>query len=532
MKKKLVIMVLAALVSASALSAGGNTQNRATAGGAVRITATYPHFGGIPTDTIVGKAWHSLMEQKTGQKLEIQWNYVPYGEYGEKTNLMMAANDITDLTYIFGHENAAPYEAQGIFEDLSKHWDKMPNYAAYLETVPYGKQRVFNSDGTLYFSGGGGLARIKSGIDIGGAFVIRQDTFQKHNIKPFATTDDLYQAAKQLKALYPQSYPISWWRFSLPDTFATQTGIYDNGNQYVYGPTEPNFRTMLVWLNKLYAEGLLDPETFTQNDDTRTRKALNGNTFIQLGLWDDQLVNWNNKTDATWAWIKAPSHPGIPNGWQADWGVNTNSIANSEATYIKAGAKNMDTLIRICDASFEADTIRLISWGVEGQSYTLKADGTPTFVDKFRNAPNGNFWVVGDEYGIRISSKYRPGIQGPWDGSTLPDLQPADPAVIDGQYVKVVWMTAFPDATFPTDPMFPPWVKNNYPIAFTPDESNANASILTAIQTYYDEQFVKFINGSLAINDANWNNYVNTIKGMNIQKVLDMYNTKAAAFKR
>jgi putative aldouronate transport system substrate-binding protein len=249
-----------------------------------------------------------------------------------------------------------------------------------------------------------------------------------------------------------------------------------------------------------------------------------------LGFWEDQLVNWNNKTEAVWAFTKSVNDPAIGTGWQGVFFNYEYSIGLEEATYVKAGAKNMDTLIKLCDASFDPETIKLVTWGVEGVSYTLKSDGSPTYVQKYHDAPNGNYWIVGDDYGTRISSKYRPGLQGVWDLGSTVDPLPPQPAVIDNKYVEVVWPLAFPDVHYPTDPQFPPWGKA-YPISFSSDESNANASVMNAITTYYNEQNVKFITGETKLDNTTWNDYVNRVKGMGLQRVLDSYNAKAAAFK-
>jgi putative aldouronate transport system substrate-binding protein len=528
MEKRILAALLIGIICCGALFAGGGSQARAS-GGAVRITATYPHFGGIPTDTpIGGKAWLELMEKKTGSKLDIAWNYIPFSEYREKMNILLAANDISDLTYITSRTPAIPYERQGLFEDISKHWDKLPNYQAFLAKSPYGMEKVTNSDGTRYFFPSGSLQRKEKGLFIGNPFAIRQDTFQQLNIKPPATTDELLEAGRKLKAAYPDKYPITWWSFALPYTYKTNTGLYWNGSRFVYGPTEDNYRAMLVFLNRLYTEKLLDPETFTQNDETRTRKALNGSNFIQLGHYEDALIRWTNVAGSTaeWAFTLAPTDPAIGPGWQSVWNVNENEINTGESTYIKAGAKNMDLLLRLCDLSYDPEVIRLQNWGLEGVTYTLKPDGKPTYVAKFHEAEN--FWLVGDDYGIRISSKYRPGLQGPADYGAIFDVEKPLRAYLNGQYVMVKWPEAFDDRVFPTDPWVPPHTRTP-PVQFTPDEANANSTILTAVQTYIDEQRVKFITGDADFNQ--WNDYLNRIKSMNIDSVLDMYNRKAAAFR-
>ncbi|GHT94069.1 sugar ABC transporter substrate-binding protein [Spirochaetia bacterium] len=528
MMKKFLVTAAIALVSVSTVFAAGGNQ-AAGSGNAVKITATYWHFGGIVSETIVGKAWEELMEKKLGVDLDITWNFIPQGEYNEKLNIILATNDLTDLTFIPNKGIAAPYEGQGIFEDISKHWDKLPNFAAYLKNVKYGLESISNADGTIYGFFNGGLIEGRKGVAISTPMAIRYDTFQQLGIKPPETTVELLDAARKLKAAFPDKYPVAGGVNSLAYTYKTSGGIYWDGAKYVYGPITDNYKNMLLYLNRLYTEKLLDPESFTDNTDARTRKAINDSTYIFLSSWFNAIndYNLNENFKGIWANILNVDDPATGPGWKPIGNSNEPTIAyNGEGTYIKAGAKNMDILLKLCDLQYDPETIRLISWGIEGLTYTLKSDGSPTFVEKFHQSDN--FWAVGDEYGIRASTKFRPGLQGPTDLMAYLDCAPLEYAFIDGKLVQVSWEVAFPNEPWPTSPWIPP---NAFelPIQFTPDENNANSVITTAVGTYVEESRMKFITGELNFNQ--WDAYVAQVKRMNIQQVLDMRDRKAAAFK-
>jgi putative aldouronate transport system substrate-binding protein len=530
-KKTFAVSLVMLLLISAGLFARGN--QAASSSGGLRITATYRSYGGIPTDTIIGKAWHALMEQKTGQKLDIVWNYIPQGEYGEKINVILAANDLTDLTFIHSRSVAAPYEGQGIFVNLAEHWDKFPAYDAYLKQVPYGMQKVSNPDGTVYGLFGGEIPRLSQGVAIYTTPAIRYDVFQQLGIKAPETVDELLDAARKLKAAYPDKYPVhagSWEWEVVFHTYKTGRGIYWDGSNYVFGPLSDNYRAALTLLNRMYTERLLDPESFTDNTDALNRKALNGDIFIRLGQWFNGIDDWNNNTEVkvNWALILSPTDPAYGMPWQGVTNVNEYTVShNGEGTYIKAGARNLDTLLKIGDMSYDPETIRLISWGLEGQTYTLKSDGTPTFMDVIRNSEKG-FWAAGDDWGMRSSNSFRPGLQGPIDTRAFIDCAPAENAIINGRFVQTPYETAFPDQPWPTSP----WISPSQlapPIAFNPDENNANSSIMTAVDTYVTEETMKFITGERNFNQ--WDAFVAQIRNLNVQTVLDMYNRKAATFR-
>jgi putative aldouronate transport system substrate-binding protein len=64
------------------------------------------------------------------------------------------------------------------------------------------------------------------------------------------------------------------------------------------------------------------------------------------------------------------------------------------------------------------------------------------------------------------------------------------------------------------------------PMLFLPDEQDKEASaIITEVRTYVDEMANKFIQGAEPLNDTTFGNFINTLKAMNIERVVGYYNT-------
>ena len=494
----------------------------------VEIKATYSSFGGIPPESQVGQAWHKSMEEKLGVTLD--WNFIPYAEYAEKSNVLLATGDISDLHFIMDKKLVAPYEEDGLFVKLNNHIDNLPNYKAYLEDVDYGFEKISNGDGDYFGFYGGGIPRLDEGLGIYTNPVYRYDIFEENDIKIPETTDELIDAAKQLKELYPDSYPVSVldWADTSANIFKTsKTTMYD-GEKYVFGPMTENYKDMLKFKNQLYVSKLLDPESFTEDADTHNRKALNGQYFISLGEWFQQAATWTNneESDSVWVGAFAPSDDKYGAAYQGVDNVNDKTIG-SEGTYINANAENIDILLKLCDEQYSDETIRLITWGIEDVTYTLKEDGNPTFVDSIKNAQNP--WDEGDKYGMRASSKFRPGLQGPIDTKAFIDFAPNDNIYIDGEFVEAPQETAFPDLEWPTSEIISPALFTP-PVAFTPDESQNNANTMTAIETYVAEESMKFIKGERSFDD--FDTFVSDIEDMGISEVIGLHNEKLAAFKK
>ena len=113
----------------------------------------------------------------------------------------------------------------------------------------------------------------------------------------------MHQAAQQLKELYPDSYPMgsyvgaSWYSVAKVIFMINRTSqaLYYNGSEFVLGPIhdEDRYRASLEYLNRLYEEGLLDPEFFTQTGDQSKEKTVNGTYFFVPNHFAGNILRFN-----------------------------------------------------------------------------------------------------------------------------------------------------------------------------------------------------------------------------------------------
>ena len=66
----------------------------------------------------------------------------------------------------------------------------------------------------------------------------------------------------------------------------------------------------------------------------------------------------------------------------------------------------------------------------------------------------------------------------------------------------------------------------NFIITLTPDESEIAAGIRTQLNTHLSESLILFVTGDVEINDANWAAFVDTLKNLGAEQLLDIYNGK------
>ncbi|HBM80443.1 MAG: hypothetical protein QME45_09975 [Clostridiales bacterium] len=500
------------------------------------FTATLNSWGGDDANSMVQKEWLKQMETKMGRKINIKFNYIPSSGYDEKVKLMISSNTLTDFVQLPSFWDYAPSAKQGLFLELSQYKNLMPNYLKWVNQAYDGKINAYMDDGKMYIFNEVGLPRFPAdkGIDPNNVSSYRYDVFQKNNIKVPTTLDEVYSAGKQLKQLYPDKYPINLRFNNLNSLFYANhvtNDIYWDGEKYVFGLFQDGYKEALQFANKLYSERLLDPEYTIETNDTIKKKALNGDNFMWLNEWFTSPGDYtrNAGDGKIFAITLYPDNPKYGKAWQSIQDVNTVSLnIGWDGFVINPKTKDPEGLIKFCDLQYSEDIIRLITWGIEGTTYTIGSDGKPHFVDSIKKAADP--WAEGDKYGIRASSKHRPGLQMAADSAAYVDFAPNDYIVVDNQLKEepIEKSSFFLNIPFPKSEYTPPFFRGPS-LQFTQDESQQISTIMTPIYTYRDEMQSKFVKGDESFDK--WGAYQDKLKKMgDIDKVLKIYNDAAKRY--
>lgn len=497
----------------------------------LKFSVTVQSNGVDNTQSMIHKEWIKLMEEKLGRKIDIQWNYIPAADYDAKMKLEIASNNMTDFFMTPLFYDVSEMAEQGQIIDISQYKDLMPNYMNYLNQVKDGLTRTSTAEGKMYYFKETSTPRFPTdkGMLIQNVSSYRYDLFEKNNIKIPETLDELYEAAKKLKELYPDKYPINtrWKSFrSLFSANHVTNEIYWNGKEFVHGVFEPGYKEALQFANKLYAEQLLDPEYLVDTDDLIKQKALNEDNFIWLTQWFTEPGNLTRTSNdgKIFAVALYPNNPSYGTAWQNVVNGNTADLGWGAAA-ISARAKNPEDIVKFVDLQYDPDVMRLLTWGIEGTTYTLDAEGNPTFMDEFKTADDP--WVVGNKYGIRASKDYRPGLQLSSESAAFVDFAATDYTYFNNKYeeVPIEKHEYLRDLPMPKNDYVPVWY-DAPSIQFTEDESQQIAEVMTPLTTFIEESEARFVAGKESFD--NWDAFINKAKGMgDINKVLQIYNDAA-----
>lgn len=357
----------------------------------------------------------------------------------------------------------------------------------------------------------------------------RYDVFEANNIKIPETLDEFYGAAKKLKELYPDKYPVATKWNSLRSLFSAnhiRDEIFWDGEKYVYGVLDEGYKDALQFANKLYAEKLLDPEYTIDTDDTLKRKALNGDNLMWLTQWFTTPAEYTRTADdgKIFAVSLYPDNPKYGKAWQEV--VNGNTPDLGWGVYgVSSKVKNPEELIKFIDYQYSDEMIQLITWGIEGTTYTIGEDGVPTFVDSLKTAKDP--WLEGDKYGMRASRNHNPGLQMVSDARAFVDFAATDYTVFNGKYEEVPiekaeFLTSLP---MPENDYVPSWLSEPS-IQLTGSESQRVSEIMNPIKTFVTEEQAKFVAGKNSFD--NWQAFIDKVKKMgNIDEALKIYNDAA-----
>ena len=283
-------------------------------------------------------------------------------------------------------------------------------------------------------------------------------------------------------------------------------------DKFIFSPTTDNFKAFLKTANSFVAAGILDPETFTQDDATATAKYYNGKTAI-MSINQGQYANYEENMTAQ---LGAGNYENyvitIPVGSTNNSTVAPERLENgvmiSQKALDELGEEGFIEMLRFVDWLFYShEAYDLTKWGVEGVHYTVDADGNKKLVDGFCC---GGLGYGNDEEGSMTDIRLQWGYAGGnfWYGGTVAEMTDnlippvADYVNRDSQYRDI-----------------PPLAPG---IAPTEDQNEQINLIATPLISNVNAWALKFVTGQADI-DAQWDEYVKSCEELNYQGLVDIY---------
>jgi putative aldouronate transport system substrate-binding protein len=456
----------------------------------------------------------ATIELEARTNIHVVWECVPDAGFVEKRNLLFATNALPDfiLRAGIGPDLEVKYATSKQLVAVDTLFDYAPYYSAAMKLGPSFLKNIQSPDGHVYsmpmlFSIMGGLVN---------KYWINTVWLKNLGLAMPATTEEFYQTLKKFVAndangngkkdelgiCGPYKSPFTLlnyfqgsWGFGKNSSIINNIMDVDDNGKIRLIMTDPQFKDELAYFHKLWAEGLMDKDCFSQDATQVASKADNDLIgFCAYGNNTQFLGKNRNNFD------QPPSLKG-PTG--KDYWVNTNTYVYSTGTaVICSSTKYPQAAMRYIDYLYSEDGTKIVRLGIEGKSYQKNADGTYALLDIIKKDPNGltqdqalSKWVLymgGGMPQYAIDSIDLSAAQ-------LPEIKKATNTVVP----NLVSLDKIPR------------------LHFTADESTRLSSSANDINTYINENIVSFITGQRDL--ATWDTYVAELEKMKIKDFLAVY---------
>lgn len=318
---------------------------------------------------------------------------IPNGDANEKVRLMMATNDFPDMiTMGFGDPLSKELIEGGYVYSLDELMDK---YAPELKNEMPGILRTIGTyegiDDQMWSLSGvtqpEWLLKEHKDPAIGNfSYSVRKDIWKALGEPSIATPDDLYNTLKLFKEKYPtidgkNSIGISGWTLGpYKGEGAILTLGYSFGINDVYCEEttkdctvkwlNPEYPKYVAFLNKLFREGLMDPEIFVK-DDQKVTEDLSSISFMLPYVWHaaggaNAILN---AKDPESHFIAIP--PMSATGKEFSFPASSR-VGGAVQTFITKNAKDPEAAIKLIRYGLSTTGTMQISQGNPGTHYQVK----------------------------------------------------------------------------------------------------------------------------------------------------------------
>lgn len=232
--------------------------------------------------------------------IHINWENLPETVFKEKKNLILASGDLPDAFFNSGLTDSeiATYSASGTLIPLEGLIEKnAPNLSKLLSERPEIKAAITSSDGHIYSLPSIeelGLVQFPNEIAINTAWL------KKLNIPMPKTIEEFHDALLAFKTqdasgtgkTIPLSFIPGSWCGDIVDLIAALGGVPDNmdhrivqNDKVIYTPTQDGYKKAIQTLHEWYQEGLIDPESFSQDDKAYLAKGKAATENLGSFVW-------------------------------------------------------------------------------------------------------------------------------------------------------------------------------------------------------------------------------------------------------
>ncbi len=456
--------------------------------------------------------WNAVSEI-TG--INIQWEcidadalatYLAGGEWPDFIHYSLDSAMINDYGVVGGR-----------FVNYLDYLEYMPNLVQTFEDYPLVRGAVTQINGEIYSLPGVEVSATTSSARP----YVRTDVLEDAGLSldKIKTVDDFYDALVTLKEKNgePGFIPFlendeSYWGPMLFAAFGTLTNMNfdDDGNgKVIFNRTSEQMKQYYLYMNKLYAEGLIHQEYLTLDGAVRFDRAQSGKVAFIGGGEGNSLQAADFADEEFHLDCMAPLTSEFDDTQEilgkSIYFANGGFFMNAESNYIVEMCKMFDIMYATEEVVEGSGLLgQSFCYGILGKDWDYGPEGSGVYVFHCPEKYDGAFTTY--QYSEVI-----------WDGAGRQDA-------LAGLVTETVGNSRARQLGFVNNVI--PYQSDLYfavsLLKFTDEEQRVLDNKLADITTYYKEMEGKFITGVTDI-ESSWDEYCSTLEKMGVQDVIDVY---------
>ena len=453
--------------------------------------------------------------------VEIEFQHPPVGMANDQFKLLIASKALPDIIehnwftqYPNGPEAAL---ADGVIMNLnSVIANDAPNLRRLLESDSLLDKLVKTNDGDYYI-----FPQVRD-TDLmhqkAWGLMLRRDMLDQVNMDMPTCIPEWYAVLTAFKDQLGLAYPYSSTYGRMRDesaflgAYGISGGFYHENGTIMFGMIQPQYKDYLAEMRKWYAEGLLDPDLFTidQNGvDGKITTDQAGATYSSADGGIGVYMQMMTKENPNMVMEGAPYPTLEKNGKRLYGGIPTSRYTTADSAAITTSCRDLATAVRFLDYGYSEEGYMYYNYGIEGVSYTM-VDGKPKFSEDITANKDGLTFKQA------LSRYSRADVGGPFVKSLWPVLLqrafPQQNEAADLYWSSVDWDTALPV------------------ISFSRSESEIITDVMSEVSGLWEEMTIKIIVGEKPLDS--FESYVDSMNKAGIDKAIECYQTAYDRFQQ
>lgn len=334
--------------------------------------------------------WKALTE-KTNVSFDL--NQIARADYDDKKSLLINAGQASYIIPKTYDESA--FVTGGAIVPISDWVQYMPNYMNFVET--YGMQedlKQITKDDNKYYKLPG-MWEVPAGTGSEYTLVVRKDIFDAAGVDVAAlekdwTWDEFFECLVKVQkhvgggTIWSDRFKgesllkIVGQTYDVPAGWSIGDGMqYDpETDSFYFAQTSEDYKEFVTLMNNFVSAGILDTETFTQEDEVAENKFYTGETVL-LGSNRTFLSQYQSKMTETLGEGNFELYsivlPKAHNNYQTENSRLENGIMISQKALDELGKDGFIKMLRFVDWLWYSEEGKdLVRWGVEGETYTVE----------------------------------------------------------------------------------------------------------------------------------------------------------------